>query len=115
MHMNEPLKDSPLALLSKKSVQPGDQVPNETFGFSPVNPDRPLVNQKLKANASHKWYYYPDMTANEVIAFTQLNLKKGEEPTECHSVFHTAFNDPTTPEGSAKRMSCEFRAPLLLK
>ena len=113
--MNEPLKDSPLALLSKKSVQPGDQVPNETYGFITSDAERPLVNQKLKANASHKWYYYPDMTPNEVIAFTQLNLKKGEAPTDCKSVFHTAFNDPTTPEGAAKRMSCEFRADLQLK
>ena len=113
--MNEPLKHTPLALLDRKSCAVEDQVPNELYGYNSFAPQKPLVNLKLKTNPAHKWYYYPDMTGNEVIAFTQKYIEKGVEQTECQTVFHTAFEDPTTPEGAEKRKSFEFRAPLLLK
>lgn len=114
IQMNEALKDTPLALLSRKSVAAGDPVIRELYGQSAVK-ELPIITQQLRKNASHKWYFYPDMSVNEVIAMTQFCLEKGVEPTECQSVFHTAFNDPTTPEGAEKRKSCEYRVPLLIK
>ena len=42
--MSEPLKDTPLALLDRKSVKMEDCVENELYGFSPVHPEKPLVN-----------------------------------------------------------------------
>ena len=112
--MSEPVRGSHLALLDRKSVQPGDQVLNHTYGFFNKT-GKPLVNQKIRSNALHKWYYYPDMTMNEVIAFKQLSLEKDVVPTECQTVFHTAFTDPTTPEGAEGRKSCEFRAQVFVK
>lgn len=49
------------------------------------------------------------MTNDEVIAFIQWEHTKDKEYTECQTVFHTAVEDPTTPENAEKRKSCEYR------
>ena len=70
---------------------------------------------KLKQNPDHKWFYYPDMTNDETIAFIQFENSKEVPYTEVQSVFHTAFTDPATPADAEKRKSCEFRVELHLK
>lgn len=73
--------------------------------------------QYLKASDDHKWYYYPNMTNEEVLVFTQFEEWKGVDnkapDAKFTSNFHCAFKDPTAPQENAEpRRSCEYRATL---
>lgn len=56
----------------------------------------------------HKWYYYPQMEKHECIVFKVYDRK--EELGTPRFVFHTAFDDPTSPPDAPNRMSIETRA-----
>jgi hypothetical protein len=64
--MKGPVKGDPLALCDRKSVKIDDQVPLHLYGFAP---NGPLSNLNIKYNPDHKWFYYPEMTNDETIAF----------------------------------------------
>ena len=50
------------------------------------------------------------MRADEVLVFTQLRIFKSDgTESPLRSVFHTAFDDPTTRPGAEKRQSSECR------
>ena len=55
----------------------------------------------------HRWYYVPEMTAQEV-----LLLKCYDSKIDGRSRFapHTAFTDPNTPPNALPRESIEIRA-----
>jgi hypothetical protein len=57
-------------------------------------------------NPAHRWYYFPDMTRDEVIVFKTHD----SDPTRARRVAHTAFTDPTCPPGVTTRASVEMRA-----
>lgn len=56
-------------------------------------------------NPDHRWYYYPDMTLDEVIVFKSHDSRPGM----ASRVAHTAFTDPTCPPGTPTRASVEAR------
>ncbi|KAL7551862.1 hypothetical protein ACHAWF_015080 [Thalassiosira exigua] len=72
----------------------------------------------LKYNGNHDWYYYPRMIDDEVLAFKQLEVWKSDiakrEYLPVRGCFHTAFDDPNAPEGSAPRKSTEYRVNVYL-
>ena len=104
-----PPQDFPLAVCDAQSISPGDEVTvtaiteerhageiiHDTTGYV-YNPD-------------HRWYYFPDMTIDEVIVFKSHD----SDPTRAPRVAHTAFTDPTCPPGVPTRASVEMRALLL--
>lgn len=59
----------------------------------------------LGFNPAHRWFYYPDMQPDEVLAF---RLCDTDDP-DLRMTAHTAFEDPTSRPGSPKRMSYELR------
>lgn len=61
----------------------------------------------LSFNPNHQWYYFPEMTPDEVIVFKVFDsdISKGVPFTA-----HTAFDDPQTPSGVHQRESVESRA-----
>jgi len=67
INMKGPVQCNPLALCHRKSVDIKDQVLKHLYGFAPAG--KPIVNLELKYNADHKWFYYPNMTNDETIAF----------------------------------------------
>ena len=69
----------------------------------------PNINLGLRHSFNHKWYYYPNMTNDEVLAFKQFEHTKGVPYTKVNTCFHTAFTDPTAPENAEKRTSSEYR------
>ena len=110
-----PVENSPLAVCDSSSIQPRD-VLNTSFG-------RPETRQSdefaggfdsggfvLAFNPDHRWYYYPDMQPEEVLAF-RLCDTAGDA---VHMTAHTAFDDPTSVPGSPKRMSYELRTIAVL-
>lgn len=110
-----PVENSPLAVCDAQSIAPGDLL-EISFG-------RPETRQTdefaggfdsggfvLAFNANHRWYYYPAMQPNEVLAF-RLCDTGGDD---VHMTAHTAFDDPTSVPGAPKRMSYEIRTIAVL-
>jgi len=100
-----PPQDFPLALCDARSVSPTDEVTvtaiTEELQGNIVHDTVSYVH-----NPAHRWYYFPDMTIDEVIVF-----KSGDsDPTGAVRVAHTAFTDPTCPSGVPTRASVEMRA-----
>lgn len=65
--MKEPVRANPLGLCDRKSVNVDDQVLKHLYGFAQKN--NPIYNLALKHSPDHKWFYYPNMTNDETIAF----------------------------------------------
>jgi hypothetical protein len=96
-----PLRDAPLAMCDGQSVEPGDLIASDL-----IYPNRSGETYSVKYNASHRWFYFPEMTPNEA-----LLLKCYDSATDGRTRFapHTAFIDPTTPPDAAPRESIEVR------
>eukprot|EP01006_Ploeotia_vitrea_P054047 TRINITY_DN67842_c4_g1_i1.p1 TRINITY_DN67842_c4_g1~~TRINITY_DN67842_c4_g1_i1.p1 ORF type:complete len:348 (+),score=32.84 TRINITY_DN67842_c4_g1_i1:76-1119(+) len=110
--MKGPVKANPLGVIDPHTVKLQDTVRTGFHGFSPTN--KPTVQLGLKYSNAHKWYYYPEMTTEEVLVFRQAEMIKGkpfDDPTR--AVFHSAFEDPVNaPPGTEKRTSAEYRVPV---
>jgi hypothetical protein len=63
----------------------------------------------VKWNDQHRWYYFPQMRADEA-----LLIKTFDSATDGRARFsvHTAFEDPSAPADAAPRESIETRALL---
>lgn len=87
------------------------------YGFTPTG--KPQPNMFLKQKEYHKFFFYPDMTKDEVLVFTQFEQMKGVDNTTPDAKvlgnFHSAFKDPNAGEVKEPRMSCEHRVQLFLK
>jgi hypothetical protein len=60
----------------------------------------------------HRWYTFPEMTADEVIAFRTYDtdlVRRGAT----YFTPHSAFRDPDVPLGAPARSSIELRATCL--
>lgn len=100
-----PPQDFPLAVCDARTVSPSDEVTvtaiTEELQGSMVHDTMSYVH-----NRAHRWYYFPDMTLDEVIVF-----KSGDSDSAgTVRVAHTAFTDPTCPPGVPTRASVEMRA-----
>jgi hypothetical protein len=96
-----PLRDAPLAICDAQSVDPADLVPSDL-----VYRDRVGETYAVKYNPGHRWFYVPDMQADEA-----LLLKCFDSATDGRARFmpHTAFQDPTAPANVLPRESIELR------
>jgi hypothetical protein len=103
--VSAPPQDFPLAVCDARTVAADDEVTitaiTEERGAGVIRHD----TTGYAYNAAHRWHYYPDMTRDEVIMF------KAHDTDERRSgrVPHTAFTDPTCPEGLNTRASVEMR------
>lgn len=100
-----PPQDFPLAVCDARTIDPADEV---TVTAITEERSTDIVHDTMSYvhNPAHRWYYYPDMTIDEVIVF-----KSGDsDPTRAVRVAHTAFTDPTCPPGVPTRASVEMRA-----
>jgi len=110
-----PVENMPLGVCDASSVEPGDFL-RVTFG-------KPETRQAdefaggfdsggfvLAYNPNHRWFYYPHMQPDEVLAF---RLHDTADP-RLRMTAHTAFEDPTARPGSPKRMSYELRTIAVL-
>ncbi len=96
-----PVREAPLAVCSAESMQLQDFVPT-----SLEYPDRSGEVYSVTFRPSHRWFYYPDMQADEA-----LLLKCYDSDTaRARFTAHSAFDDPTSPEDPPSRESIEVRA-----
>jgi len=96
-----PLKDSPLAVCDAGTVSFDDLVPSDL-----VYPHRVGETYQVTYNPAHRWFYVPEMGADEA-----LLLKCFDSKTDGRARFapHTAFRDPTAPANALPRESIEVR------
>lgn len=105
-----PVENSPLAVCDASSIERSDFMnvkfgKPETFETDTFRGGFESGGFVLGFNAAHRWFYYPDMQPDEVLAF---RLCDTDDP-DLHMTAHTAFEDPTSRPGSPKRMSYELR------
>jgi hypothetical protein len=108
-------QDWPLALLDYRSVDDSEGEPNLLLFVDQLpepgtvpdldDPDSKPAGSIFEHRPGHRWWYFPDMHADEVLLFKLHDTD--------HSIAwrapHTAFEDTTTP-GAHPRESVEFRS-----
>lgn len=105
--MEGPVSKVPLAVCDPDSVRVQDTVPQNLFGYVPGGQH----TMGLKFHPDQRWYFYPQMTKDEVLVHRQFHWQKGvPEPYDrIQTVFHTAFEHPGAPPNAEKRTSSEYR------
>jgi hypothetical protein len=96
-----PIQDSPLAVSDARSVTQHDLVATDL-----VYPDRTGEIYYVKFNPEHKWFYAPAMRNDEVML---IKCYDSVADGRARFVPHSAFVDPTTPQGAPPRESIELR------
>ncbi|KAK0227034.1 hypothetical protein EDD85DRAFT_854596 [Armillaria nabsnona] len=102
--IENPATDWPLALCHFSSVDPEKDL--EPIAL--IYPDREGEVCGVKYNERQRWGYFKDMRPDEFVL-----IKCGESIQDGSVALytpHTAFDDPTTPEGTPFRQSIEIRA-----
>lgn len=104
--MRGPVQKTPLAVCDPRSVKMENIIPvnvkRDHLGYTKM--------LDLAYDKDQEWYYYPDMTVDEVLVFKSFQYFKSQEGLELNTVFHTAFEVPSPPAGAEERQSCEYRA-----
>jgi hypothetical protein len=93
-------RDWPLAFADARSVAKDDLIPSDL-----IFPHRKGEIYGVAYNPAQKWRFVPDLQVDEAIL-----IKCWDSDTSVAQFTpHTAFADPTTPEGTPPRESIEFR------
>ena len=112
LHLERPLRHMPLALCEPGSVLPEDCVPVRYLGITPTG--RPANQLCLRFQPTQRWWYYPDMTSDELLAFKLFQTFKGREGPTVDCCFHAAFEDPLAAPDEPPRRSCEHRVSVFV-
>ena len=96
-----PVRRDPLGLIDGRSIAPDDLVTAKL-----IYPDRTGEIYYGAYNPAHRWYYFPDMEAQEAIL-----VKCYDSATDGRTRFslHAAFADPDVPADAPPRESIEVR------
>jgi hypothetical protein len=106
----EPLRRYPLAVADRRSVNRSCLSRNLIGRVPSGQPRGGIEIYSARYEAGHQWYYYPEMTAEEVL------LWKGYDSAEVplRPTLHTSFEDACTPVDAGERNSVEVRVLCLL-
>jgi hypothetical protein len=99
-----PLRDQPLAMCDARSAAFADFVASEL-----VYRDRVGETYAVTHNPAHRWFYAPEMSADEVLL---LKVYDSAEDGRARFAPHASFEDPTTPPDALLRESIELRTLL---
>lgn len=95
-----PLVDQPLAVCDARSVAHGDLIAQDL-----IYRDRVGETYAVAHNPTHRWLYFPDMRREEALLIKCFDSADDRARLAPHS----AFADPTTPDGAPPRESIETR------
>jgi len=101
--IKSPVLDAPLAVCDARSVEPRDLVASDL-----VFRDRRGETYNLVYNPGQRWFYAPEMRADEVLLLKCFDSR--EDGAVARFAPHTAFIDPTAPLNAPPRESIELRA-----
>jgi len=107
--MSQKLRSNPLCFLDTSTVDEIDQVTLNIQKDGKISTNNLYT---LKENPRHEFYYYPDMTTDEVVMFKQFRQVRNES-TARMPTFHTSFVDPAADEETEGRISFEYRVAIL--
>ena len=118
--ISPPPQDYPLAVCDGRSLTSTNCTPNAMISCDKVPdltkpetiPDGPIVSEAdlFPYSEDQKWYFFSDMTKDEIMAFTLYDSAKGEKE-RCP---HTAFFDSTRKDAKP-RESVEIRSVVYFK
>ena len=100
--INQPIQSNPLAVADARSVAFDDLLIAERR-----YPNRVGQTYRLRYNAAHRWFYFPQMRRDEALVFKVFDSAKDGR---ARFTPHTSFVDPATPPGAPARQSIEARA-----
>jgi hypothetical protein len=95
-----PVQEAPLAVCDARSIRPRDFVPTDL-----KYRDRTGEVYSLTFSPDHRWFYFSNMQADEVLLLKCFD----SDPDRARFTAHTAFDDPTSPAGAPARESIEVR------
>jgi len=98
-------QDSPLALCDARTVSSEDTVAADTILDFPGSRAGRMEVTLFRHNPSHRWYYFPDMTCDEVLVFKDFDT----DPAHPCKVPHSAFDDPNCPPTVPPRISIDLQ------
>ena len=108
-----PPQDWPLALCDFRSLRDDEGLPNQLYFVDRI-PDDPFAEvdeSKMITSGSefvyspdHEWWYFPDMTRDEVLFF----VFHDSDHSHAWRVLHSAFRDPTVEDVGA---AAQHRGP----
>ena len=104
--IKSPVLDAPLAVCDARSVTPEDLVASEL-----VYRDRRGETYNLVYNPGQRWFYAPEMRADEVLLLKCFDSR--DDGAVSRFAPHTAFIDPTAPQDAPPRESIELRTFLI--
>ena len=104
--ITSPVLDAPLAVCDARSVTPKDLVASEL-----VYRDRRGETYNLVYNPGQRWFYAPEMRADEVLLLKCFDSR--DDGAVSRFAPHTAFTDPTAPQDAPPRESIELRTFLI--
>jgi hypothetical protein len=96
-----PVQDTPLAVCDARSIDADDLVTIEL-----LYRDRIGENYNVVHSAKHRWYYFSEMGADEVLL---LKCFDSAEDGRARFGAHAAFDDPRAPRNVRPRESIEIR------
>ena len=96
-----PVRRDPFGLVDGRSIARSDLVPAKL-----VYPDRTGEIYYGAYNHAHRWYYFPDMAADEAVLVKCYNSARDGRT---RFSLHAAFVDPTVPADAPPRESIEVR------
>jgi hypothetical protein len=103
--VSAPPQDFPLAVCDARTVAPLDEVAVTAITVEKDTGEITHDTTGYLYNPAHRWYYYQDMTPEEVLVFKAHDT----DPRRSIRVPHSAFTDPTCPVGVPTRASVEMR------
>lgn len=96
---------TPLALCDGSTAHFDHMLPIEMYNA--VGPNSTMkVGLSVQHEPGHRWYYFPNMTPNEVLVFKNFD----SDPSVVQRVPHSAIVDPTSSPDAPPRHSVEIRA-----
>ena len=108
-----PPQDWPLAVCDFRSVRDDEGLDNHLYFVDRI-PEDPLADlgdnqgdvsgSEFHFSLEHRWWYFPEMTRDEVLFFKFHDT----DHSRAWRVIHSAFHDPTAP-ATVPRHSIEFR------
>jgi len=104
--LSQPPQDVPLAVCDARTVRSEDLVPADAVFDVAGQPEWSFEGLVVRFSPQHRWCYFADMRASEVLVFKTHDSGAGQ-PSH---VPHSAFDDPGCPPGVPPRMSIELRA-----
>ena len=98
--INGPVTDTPLAFVDARTVAQEDWLATDL-----KYPNRTGEIYRVAFNPAHRWYYVPNLQPEEILLLKTYDSAQDR----ARYMPHSAFSDPATKPGTAKRQSIESR------